>query len=155
MVNVFWTAPFSLAMYVLNMVVFQSSIFFIPLLSAIMHLILYNPSLKEVLFRKFRFWTVHTTALGVLFSRDTLFYCASWCCVLPPVNDQVLLVPENTWRRFPARGHAHYSQWVALLERTHRLKIMIMTHSQMLGKFEYTLPAKFWRLVGCTEMLSW
>ena len=30
-----------------------------------------------------------------------------------------------------------------------------MSHSQMLGKFEYTLPAKFWRLVGCTEMLSW
>ena len=30
-----------------------------------------------------------------------------------------------------------------------------MTHSQMLGKIEYTLPAKFWRLVGCTEMLSW
>ena len=29
------------------------------------------------------------------------------------------------------------------------------THSQMLGKIEYTLPAKFWRLVGCTEMLSW
>ena len=32
---------------------------------------------------------------------------------------------------------------------------IIMSHSQMLGKFEYTLPAKFWRLVGCTEMLSW
>ena len=32
---------------------------------------------------------------------------------------------------------------------------ILMTHSQMLGKFEYTLPAKFWRLVGCTEMLSW
>ena len=30
-----------------------------------------------------------------------------------------------------------------------------MTHSQMLGKFEYTLPAKFWRLVGCTDMPSW
>ena len=30
-----------------------------------------------------------------------------------------------------------------------------MTHSQMLGKIEYTLPPKFWRLVGCTEMLSW
>ena len=30
-----------------------------------------------------------------------------------------------------------------------------MSHCQMLGKFEYTLPAKFWRLVGCTEMLSW
>ena len=46
--------------------------------------------------------------------------------VVPPVNDQVLLVPENTWRRFPARGHAHYSQWVALFERTHRLKIIII-----------------------------
>ena len=32
---------------------------------------------------------------------------------------------------------------------------LCMSHSQMLGKFEYTLPAKFWRLVGCTEMLSW
>ena len=32
---------------------------------------------------------------------------------------------------------------------------LCMTHSQMLGKFEYTSPAKFWRLVGCTEMLSW
>ena len=32
---------------------------------------------------------------------------------------------------------------------------MNMSHCQMLGKFEYTLPAKFWRLVGCTEMLSW
>ena len=30
-----------------------------------------------------------------------------------------------------------------------------MSHSQMLGKFEYGLPAKFWRLVGCTEILSW
>ena len=30
-----------------------------------------------------------------------------------------------------------------------------MSHCQMLGKFEYGLPAKFWRLVGCTEMLSW
>ena len=48
--------------------------------------------------------------------------------VVPPVNDQVLLVPENTWRRLPARGHAHYSQWVALLERTHRLKIIIIDY---------------------------
>ena len=30
-----------------------------------------------------------------------------------------------------------------------------MSHSQMLGKVEYGLPAKIWRLVGCTEMLSW
>ena len=29
-----------------------------------------------------------------------------------------------------------------------------MTHSQMLGKVEYGLPAKIGRLVGCTEMLS-
>ena len=39
-----------------------------------------------------------------------------------------------------------------------RLEISIfihMTHSQMLRKVEYALPAKIWRLVGCTEMLSW
>ena len=29
-----------------------------------------------------------------------------------------------------------------------------MTHSQMLGKVEYGLPAKIRRLVGCTEMVS-
>ena len=31
---------------------------------------------------------------------------------------------------------------------------LYMSHSQMLGKVEYGLPAKIWRLVGCTEMLS-
>ena len=35
------------------------------------------------------------------------------------------------------------------------LRIICMSHSQMLGKVEYGLPAKIWRLVGCTEMLSW
>ena len=30
-----------------------------------------------------------------------------------------------------------------------------MSHCQMLGKVESGLPAKIWRLVGCTEMLSW
>ena len=30
-----------------------------------------------------------------------------------------------------------------------------ISHSQMLGKVESGLPAKIWRLVGCTEMLSW
>ena len=30
-----------------------------------------------------------------------------------------------------------------------------MSHCQMLGKVEYGLPAKIWRLVGSTEMLSW
>ena len=29
------------------------------------------------------------------------------------------------------------------------------SHSQMLGKVKSGLPAKIWRLVGCTEMLSW
>ena len=44
---------------------------------------------------------------------------------------------------------------------THQIKSsfysisLYMSHSQMLGKFKYGLPAKFWRLVGCTEMLSW
>ena len=42
-----------------------------------------------------------------------------------------------------------------ILLNNHRLGEGVMTHSQMLGKIEYTLPAKFWRLVGCTEMLSW
>ena len=42
----------------------------------------------------------------------------------------------------------------------HRRRIWIntklyMSHCQMLGKVEYGLPAKIWRLVGCTEMLSW
>ena len=32
---------------------------------------------------------------------------------------------------------------------------LAMSHSQMLGKVEYGLPEKIWRLVGCTEMLSW
>ena len=36
-----------------------------------------------------------------------------------------------------------------------RFLCLYMNHCQMLGKFEYGLPAKFWRLVGCTEMLSW
>ena len=35
------------------------------------------------------------------------------------------------------------------------LKIMYMTHSQMFQKVESDLPAKIWRLVGCTEMISW
>ena len=29
------------------------------------------------------------------------------------------------------------------------------THSQMFQKVESDLPAKIWRLVGCTEMISW
>ena len=41
------------------------------------------------------------------------------------------------------------------LDRTWLYPCIHMSHSQMLGKFEYGLPAKFWRLVGCTEMLSW
>ena len=43
--------------------------------------------------------------------------------------------------------------WIEVAKYHHSYPYM--SHSQMLGKFEYTLPAKFWRLVGCTEMLSW
>ena len=48
-------------------------------------------------------------------------------------------VAVGNWWYWVSRGHLR----------------LYMTHSQMLGKIEYTLPAKFWRLVGCTEMLSW
>ena len=52
-----------------------------------------------------------------------------------------------------------YQKWPKNAKKTdHSIaiySIFCMSHSQMLGKFEYTLPAKFWRLVGCTEMLSW
>ena len=47
------------------------------------------------------------------------------------------------------------SIWSKLASWTYSGITLDMSHSQMLGKFEYTLPAKFWRLVGCTEMLSW
>ena len=43
----------------------------------------------------------------------------------------------------------------AQVEKKLYVSFLDMSHSQMLGKFEYGLPAKFWRLVGCTEMLSW
>ena len=41
------------------------------------------------------------------------------------------------------------------LEEVVNLSKADMSHCQMLGKVEYGLPAKIWRLVGCTEMLSW
>ena len=43
----------------------------------------------------------------------------------------------------------------AQVEKKLYVSFLDMSHSQMLGKFEYGLPAKFWHLVGCTEMLSW
>ena len=33
--------------------------------------------------------------------------------------------------------------------------VQYMTHWQMFQKVESVLPAKIWRLVGCTEMISW
>ena len=56
---------------------------------------------------------------------------------------------------------AHTGGWICQWGYMDFLKLLqgfvkvVMSHSQMLGKFEYGLPAKFWRLVGCTEMLSW
>ena len=66
------------------------------------------------------------------------------------------------WSYLPASG-LRYRQWCSIDARKQsgfvrtgvRFYQMNRTHSQMLGKIEYTLPAKFWRLVGCTEMLSW
>ena len=58
--------------------------------------------------------------------------------------------------RCHARGRALTcrSNWNGS-EQQNQPKAKCMTHSQMLGKVEYGLPAKIWRLVGCTEMLSW
>ena len=53
-----------------------SVIYFLYTFAQCYDLILNKVSLKKGLFRKFRFWTVHS-ALGVLFFRDALFYCAS------------------------------------------------------------------------------
>ena len=59
---------------------------------------------------------------------------------------------SNIWNKF----------WVCSLTGIPNMMMMMskmamggMTHSRMLGKVEYGLPAKIWRLVGCTEMLSW
>ena len=76
--------------------------------------------------------------------------------------DRVL--PAQSWdmlveRELPAkigRCGTTLSASIFKIELSHGISgISYMTHSQMLGKIEYTLPAKFWRLVGCTEMLSW
>ena len=79
-------------------------------------------------------------------------------------------VERNTFKTFsrkPARKSEHLclytseTHWqftgIQLIYngRHAKSKYFNMSHSQMLGKFEYGLPAKFWRLVGCTEMLSW
>ena len=103
-------------MYVLNMVVFQSS-FFYTIAQC------YNAFdlIQSVNFSESLGFGPFILLLWECFFPETPCLIAQ-VDVVPPVNDQVLLVPENTWRRLPARGHAHYSQWVALLERTHRLK---------------------------------
>ena len=41
------------------------------------------------------------------------------------------------------------------IPRVLHICILHMTHSQMFQKVKSDLPAKIWRLVGCTEMLSW
>ena len=72
---------------------------------------------------------------------------------------------KDLGRRFPSPlARVLQTEWICfpwgtstsnVMHSTMHCTIVHMTHSQMLGKFEYTLPAKFWRLVGCTEMLSW
>ena len=84
----------------------------------------------------------------------------------PPLPPPVLKLPwfypslSKSWLLwYKSRQHTATSWAFELYHlRLYSLKYTVniyMTHSQMLGKFEYTLPAKFWRLVGCTEMLSW
>ena len=54
--------------------------------------------------------------------------------------------------------HCHHLPFTIVVGAFERqeglLYLCYMSHSQMLGKVEYGLPAKIWRLVGCTEMLS-
>ena len=66
------------------------------------------------------------------------WYALCWTWI---TGNNVFLCNKLTYARLPStqKGVSH----------------LYTSHSQMLGKFEYTLPAKFWRLVGCTEMLSW
>ena len=66
------------------------------------------------------------------------------------------ITPTKRFHWFHHEGGSHI--WWTFMTVIHQIwwtSIIHMSHSQMLGKFEYGLPAKFWRLVGCTEMLSW
>ena len=51
--------------------------------------------------------------------------------------------------------HCQFGHFWCPKQKSRQLFNINMSHCQILGKFEYGLPAKFWRLVGCTEMLSW
>ena len=83
--------------------------------------------------------------------RDRSSVQSHWCC-----RESSFPLP---WCSKPK---AHYFSLLAPKELSEDLWPMItipshphMTHSQMLGKVKYGLPAKIWRLIGCTEMLSW
>ena len=69
------------------------------------------------------------------------------------------LRPARPSGQLTSRLRRSARKWEVIIFRdkqTDKHFIMIyMSHSQMLGKVESGLAAKIWRLVGCTEMLSW
>ena len=72
-------------------------------------------------------------------------YCVQTICSKSMQNEKYLDVQNDFGRQ----------NICVYLYPMNSIPFTYMSHSQMLGKFEYGLPAKFWRLVGCTEMLSW
>ena len=66
----------------------------------------------------------------------------SWCQFSKTYHWQHLIVRIRFFNLFWQRSEIY-----ALFSFT--------THCQMFQKVESVLPAKIWRLVGCTEMLSW
>ena len=62
------------------------------------------------------------------------------------------IAPPNVWRN-EKRG-MELIDWIGKRLLSFGLNDD-MTHCQMFQKVESVLPAKIWRLVGCTEMISW
>ena len=99
-------------------------------------------------------------------------YCGTWAWVitssltsmhsvylaLSAPSGALIAIPTYYWSTTHFfRSHRSSVLDFHFLSHYNYIKAIMLykSHSQMLGKFEYTLPAKFWRLVGCTEMLSW
>ena len=70
------------------------------------------------------------------------------------INQSRIYKSFNYWNGFcPAKIYSYlFKEWK---KRSMFCVYVYMTHCQMLGKVASGLPAKIWRLVGCTEMLSW
>ena len=105
----------------------------------------------------FKFWENHSTSVfsKICFhnrtsSNSRINQNALWHAHHPHVKYW------GKWQKSSVVPTARQGKWhQGLNSDLWRSPIQDMSHSQMLGKIEYTLPAKFWRLVGCTEMISW